>query len=216
MQKKIFLALISFLSITAKALSNPKRHVIEIGQSGPALSSELEIFNPDKKSTYKSAHHLSSNFSFNYAYLFSLKWQIGLFYKSDQSSYTYHHKTNGNTRSVEHSINYGLSFAYNFSTFINSSLYAGVSISHFNHEEEISHDFLENEGKAPFEFDDSGEEYGIFLGKRFQFYSSKLINLSYSPNIHFFHRFHHKDLRDQYISRSQGLIVRLINFNMLF
>lgn len=167
-------------------------------------------------SPFKRVDHLLSNLSINYAYRLYPRFQIGVFYEGYHSEYKFSRKGGGESQQEEIENTYGIFLLYNFSSDIHDAYYVGASASNTNHEEEISHDFVDAEGKAPIELDDTNQTYELLFGKRIPIVMMGFENLSFSPQVRFFYKTHGKDFKDQDVKHGLGATIIPVRFDLLF
>lgn len=192
------------------------RHMIEVGSRGLGGDTSFETTDGESSSHYKRQEAFYNNFSINYAYLLAPRWQLGIFYEITNQNLKYHRKNNSDSSSDRHFSQIGAFTLYNFSDEIISAYFAGFRYGEFNNEEEFSKDFLEDERKSEFEYDDTGQTYELFLGKRFQIIGFETGGIAYSPQLGIFARKHGKDLKDQGLIYGRGIKLEIIKFDILF
>lgn len=212
---KKLLSILIFLHCTS-AWSLGYRHMITFGTHGLGWSGDAERLETKSNSSFERVDDLALNLGMNYAYLFSSRIQLGLFFQNSHDEYKFYKRSGGSSTSEIESTNYGMFGLFNFSDELSDAFFIGLGASKFNHEEENAHDFTDAEGKNPFELDDTGETYEIVFGKRFNLKRWKIDHLTFSPQISFYHRTHAKDFNDQNIGDGMGFKLQLIKFDFLF
>lgn len=205
---------LTFFSIHSFALED--RHMMSFGTNGLGWSGVAEQIEANSGSDFKRLDFFLNQLALNYAYRLSARTQVGVFIETTHREYFFEKKTGGKSTSELQTNSFGLFVIYNFSDQITDSLFSGLSLSQNNYEEEISHDFADEEGKNPLEFDDIGFTIEIVLGKRFNLSNWKIEHLTYAPQMSFFHRTHGKDLDDQKLGDGFGINFQIIKFDFLF
>lgn len=209
----LLLLLSLFMSFPSQASD---RHMVSFGTSGFGWSGSAEKIDSKKDSAFDGVENLLNEVSFNYAYRFSERMQLGGFYQTWHQEYKFELRDGSSSSSDQETQLYGLFLIYNFKPEISDSYFLGLSVSFFNHEEENSGDFGEAENKTPFEIDDTGVTYELVFGKRFSLKKWNINHLTYSPQIGIFHRTHGKDFDDQEIVKGMGFSVQAIKFDFIF
>lgn len=190
-------------------------HMFTMGRNGFGWGGAYEEMDTEKNSPFDGVEYLLSDLAVNYAFRVGQRWQLGAFYQSNQSEYTF--KKEGKDAFTEISTtNYGVFTQYNFAEDFYQAYYLGASVSHLTYEEENSKNFTESEGKAPFELDDSGVVYELVFGKRFSLQKWDISHLTFSPSISVYHRTHSRDFDDQKIGTGLGVSWQLLKFDFLF
>lgn len=211
---KYTLLLLVFFSFTLHA--EEPWHMISFGRDGFGWSGTSERIDSKSNSDFKSVNYFLTDLSMNYAFRISRWFQLGGFFENYHSEYKFKKKGGGESPIEIETNTLGIFLLYNFREDLNDSWYVGPSISISNYEEENSHDFGESEQKAPFELDDNSLVYEMIIGKRFSLRGFKVDNLSYSPQVNFFHRTHGKDFDDQNLGSGSGVNIQPIRFDLLF
>ncbi len=206
----IFLLLIFSLN----AAADNYNHIVSIGTAGFGWSGAAERNETEEKSSFADVKTYLTNLSLNYGHRIGKRFILGGYYQTGHSETKFR---NGVTGRVEHETQIvGLYTLYNFSDTISSAWYTGVSVAHFNDEQEISHDIALAESKSPFELDDAGMVYEAIVGKRFSLKKWNIDHLTYAPQLGFFKKTHSKDFDDQGVKDGIGATIQPIRFDFLF
>lgn len=210
------LGLLLLMLFPFSAFSREPRHMITFGSRGLGWSGTVERMETKPSSMFRNIDYYLSNLALNYAYRLYPRFQIGAFFENVHSEYKFHRKGNGHS-SQELELNVlGVFLIYNFHDDIHDAYYIGLSASNTTHEEEISHDFADSEGKAPVELDDTNQTYEFLFGKRIPIIMMGFENLSFSPQIRLFYQTHGKDFEDQDVKYGLGMTILPIRFDLIF
>ncbi len=189
--------------------------MVSFGTQGFGLSGAAERIDTNKKSPFSRVDYFFKNLSLNYAYRVSPKVQFGLFFQNIHQEYKFIKEGDGERTSTDTNI-FGLLGLYNFSDDLQNTYFTGMSIAKYNVEEENSHDLGISENKAPFELDDTGFNFELLFGKRWDLNRWKIERLSFAPQMGLYYRTHGKDFDDQYAGNGVGVALHLIKFDLLF
>jgi hypothetical protein len=204
----IFAALSSF-SVWAES---SHRSMVQIGSSGLGATGSYEEFQPDGDSIFDEFDILKGNMALNYSYAVTPQLQLGLFFSNRHDERNFKTANGKSGRFEQETQQIGLQALWNFSRHLEDSLYAGVMLSHMNHEDETAHvepfDYLED--------DRSAQSADFILGKRFGLQRWGIKNITYSPSISVFVSNSQKDYDDDGIEESYGVTLNLIKFDVLF
>lgn len=210
---KIFL--LFFIVISTNAFADQYRHIVSIDSNGLGWSGTFEKMETKSESAFSDVEHLVNNIALNYAYRLTDRFILGGYFRSSNSEYKFNTSSSSATVEAE-TQTIGLFALYNFSDTISSAWYTGASVGHFQIEQEVSHNVALEEGKNPFELDDTGMIFEIVAGKRFRLLKWNIDHLTYSPQIGFFHRTHSKDFDDQNVKNGYGVSFQPLKFDLLF
>ena len=215
--KQTFIGALLILFITSSyAQSSEYRHMVSLGTAGLGWSGAAERQSSRSGSNFKSADYFLIDFSINYAYRLTDRFQLGAFLQSSHEEHKFNKKGGGSAPTELEVNTYGLFGLLNFSDDITNSYYLGLGLSFFSYEEETSHDFEDSEGKAPFELDDIGTTYELVFGKRWDLKHWQIAHITFAPQIGIYHRTHGKDFDDQKVGNGTGLSFKPIKFDVLF
>ena len=203
------------LLISTNVFADPYRHMVTFNHSGFGWSGAVERMKTTSESAFSDVESLVNNIGLNYAYRISERFQIGAYYTNTNSEYKFQ-KSSGQAEVEAETTTIGVFTLYNFSDTLSSAWYVGVSIGQFSNKQEVSKDIALEEGKSPFELDDSGMIYEVVVGKRFRLLKWNIDHLTFSPQIGFFHRTHGKDFDDQHVKDGHGISFQPIKFDLLF
>ncbi len=207
---------ILFIFFSLPSFAFHPKHMIKISPIGLGGDASVEGLQSDNDSKYNNATYWIHNISLNYAFLIAPRWQLGAYYKASENKQVFDRKGTGKTTSKRNTTSFGAFIIYNFSPELVSCYYLGLTTGRYNQEEQVSLDFAQDEGKVALEFDDDGENYGLFVGKRFSLKILGIKNISYSPQLTFFYNTHGKDLRDQGLRKGKGLSIEPLKLDILF
>ena len=207
-----FCLLLSSLSVFAR---EQPIHMFTVGRNGFGWGGAYEKMGTKEKSPFDEVKYILSDIALNYAFRLGHRWQLGAFYQTNNSEYSFE-KVGTNAFTQITSTNYGLFTLYNFSDDFYSAYFLGASFSFVTYEEENSINFTESEGKAPFELDDYGAIYELNFGKRFSLKKWDISHLTYAPTVSVFYRTHGRDFNDQLIGDGLGVAWQVVKFDFLF
>lgn len=211
--KKILALFVLAFTLTAHA--DDYKHIVTVGSNGFGWSGASEKMETNSRSVFADVDYFLSNIGLNYGYRLNKRIVLGGFFLNHQNEYKFN--TPNSSASVKKNTTIvGLYTLYNFSDTLPSAWYAGFSASHFNIAEETSHNAAIAEGKNPFELDDAGEMYEIFVGKRFPLTKWNIEHLTYAPQIGIYTRTHGRDLDDQDVKKGYGYTFQPVRFDFLF
>lgn len=208
--------LFSFSTIAAEQNGTRYRHQVMVNNEGFGYGGSIERADTKSSSPFKDVSILHDNLSFNYAYRVSDRIQIGVFYQHQQYKGNLTNKRGGDADIKKNSSHYGLFAQYNFHDDLPKAWYTGVMAAQINDEENVGHEFTEAEAKAPFELDDTGYFFQLYVGKRFSLDKMGINNITYSPKVGLYARTYGKDFRDQGFKGGQGVTFEFIRFDVLF
>jgi hypothetical protein len=204
----IFAALSSF-SVGAES---SHRSMVQVGSSGFGATGAYEKFEPKGSSLFDEFSIVKGNFALNYSYAVMPQLQIGLFFSNRHDERKFKTTDGKSGRIEEETQQIGLQALWNFKRDLHDSTYAGVMLSHLNHEDENDHvepfDYLED--------DRSAQSVDLIVGKRFGLERWGIHNITYSPSLSVFITNSQKDYEDDGIDKSYGIVVNLIKFDVLF
>jgi hypothetical protein len=190
--------------------------MITFGRHGLGWSGSAERMQTKSPSEFKSVTNIISDLSLNYAYRISRRFQLGAFYEQLSNEYKFKRKGAGTSSQSLETNTLGMFIIYNFHHDLKQAYYLGLSASNSFHEEEVSHDFTDVEGKAPIELDDTNQTYELFFGKRLPISIMGFDNLSFSPQVRLFYQTHGKDFDDQDVDYGLGVSLQPVRFDLLF
>lgn len=196
--------------------SESPKHMVSFTNEGFGFTSSVERMETKDKSAFDSLTDLKNNFAFNYAYRITNQFQLGFHFLTSNSDTKYKTRTGKESPSEREVTSYGIFGIYNFKEDFSQAFYLGLGVGQTLIEEEISHDFLDAEGKTPMEIDDAILSYDLIFGKRFSLDDFGIKNLVYSPQLNLFYHSHGKDFDDQGIKYGYGFQVQPIKFDFLF
>ncbi len=211
---KIFLLLVS-LTLPLLTLADDHRHLVTVGANGFGWTGASEKMETESKSAFSDVDYFLQNLGFNYGYRVSKRFVVGGFFQQNHNEYKFNTPTSS-AKVQQTTMNVGLYTLYNFSDTLASAWYVGFAASNYNNVQEISHDVVLAESKNPFELDDSGQMYEIFVGKRFPLTRWNIEHLTYAPQIGLYSRTHGRDLDDQHVKNGVGYTFQLVRFDFLF
>lgn len=210
---KIFILFLFVVS--TNAFADQYRHLVSIDSNGLGWSGAFEKMETKSESAFSDVEHLVNNIGFNYAYRLTDRFILGGYFRNTNSEYKFN-TPSSSARVEAETQTIGLFTLYNFSDTISSAWYTGLSVAHFQLEQEVSHDVVLAESKNPFELDDSGMMFEAIAGKRFRLLKWNIDHLTYSPQIGLFYKTHSKDFDDQSVKNGYGVSFQPIKFDLLF
>lgn len=210
---KIFILLLSLLSFNSSA--DEHKHLVTFGSNGFGWSGAAEQMETGDSSNFSDVDYWINNIGINYGYRLNERYIIGAHLQTFNSEYTFQ-GGNGSGTVEEEGLIFGLYLLYNFSDTAANTWYTGLSVSHFSEQEEVGNGISGAEGKSPFELDDAGEIFEIFLGRRFSLKKWNIEHLTYAPQFGLYFKTHSKDFDDQDIKDGFGISFQPVRFDFLF
>jgi hypothetical protein len=189
--------------------------MVSFGAGGFGWSGTFERMETDSGSKFTDVEYFLHNFSLNYAYRITRRFQLGGYFQSYTSRYTFHTTAGAPKTELETQV-LGAFLIYNYSDTLSSAWFTGLSAGVFQRNDETSHDVALAESKKPFELDDAGEIYELVAGKRFRLSKWKIEHLTFAPQLSVYYKDHGKDFDDQKIKNGIGLTFQPVKFDFLF
>ncbi len=201
--------------IPLHSFADEHKHLVTFGSNGFGWSGAVEQMETRDASVFSEVDYWLNNIGVNYGYRLDQRYVVGAHLQVYNSEYRFK-MGNASSPVEKEGLVFGLYALYNFSDTIANTWYTGIAISHFSDEEETSHNIALAESKNPFELDDAGEIYEVFVGRRFSLKKWNIEHLTYAPQIGIYMKTHSKDFKDQDIKDGFGISFQPVRFDFLF